>query len=229
MKTGTEDYYRRWAREYDEVYTRPERQSDLLAVRDRLKQSFAGKHVLEIAAGTGWWTSVLADAAASVTATDVNQATLEVAKVRRRWPSSVRFAVADARAPQNIRGDFDSAFAGFFWSHIPLTEIDAFLECLMRRLLPGSLVAFVDNRLVSGSVHPVVRRDEQGNTYQLRHMADGSSWDVLKNFPAPDEIRTRLNRFGESIEVEELDNYWLAWCRSPRCPRSKRATGQEEQ
>jgi SAM-dependent methyltransferase len=213
--TGTEDYYRHWAPAYDEVYTRPERQGDLLAVRTRLTDWFAGKHVLEVAAGTGWWTSVLGDTAASVTATDVNEATLDVARARRDWPATVDFAVADALALRSVRGDFDAAFAGFFWSHVPLAKIDGFLEALMLRLLPGSLVVFVDNRLVAGSVHPVARRDEHGNTHQQRQMSDGSSWDVLKNFPEPDEVRTRLSRFGQSPEVDELDNYWLAWCRSP--------------
>ena len=215
MGTGTEDYYHHWAPEYDEVYSRPERQSDLRVVRARLTDWFAGKHVLEMAAGTGWWTSVLADTAASVTATDINQVTFEVARVRRPWPPSVDFAVADAFRLQTIRGDFDAAFAGFFWSHIPLIKIDTFLQGLMCRLLAGSLVVFVDNRLVAGSVHPVARRDEQGNTYQQRQMTDGSSWDVLKNFPEPDEVRAQLNRFGRSAELEELDNFWLAWCRSP--------------
>jgi hypothetical protein len=51
-------------------------------------------------------------------------------------------------------------------------------------------------------------------------MADGSSWDVLKNFPEPDEVITRLNRFGQSAEHEELDNYWLTSCRSPSRLRS---------
>lgn len=214
-ETGTEEYYHHWAPEYDQVYTRPERQSDMLAVRARLTDWFAGKHVLEVAAGTGWWTSVLADTAASVTATDINEAVLDVARARRAWPPSVVFAVADALAPQAIGGDFDAAFAGFFWSHVPLAAIDSFLEGLMLRLLPGSPVAFVDNRLVPGSVHPVARRDEQGNTYQQRQMEDGRSWEVLKNFPEPGEVRTRLNRYGQSAGVEELDNYWLAWCRSP--------------
>ena len=217
--TGTEEYYRRWAPEYDEVYTRPERQGDMLAVRTRLTSWFAGKRVLELAAGTGWWTSVLADTAASVTATDVNQAALDVARARRAWPPSVGFAVADALDPRAVAGEFDAAFAGFFWSHVPLAKIDAFLGGLMRRVLPGSLVVFADNRLVPGSVHPVVRRDEQGNTYQRRRMNDGRSWDVLKNFPEPDQVCARLNRFGRSAAVEELDNYWLAWCRGPGSSR----------
>jgi len=136
--TGTEEYYHHRAPEYDEVYTRPARQGDMLVVRARLTDCSAGKHVLELAAGTGWWTSVLADTAASVTATDVNQATLDVARARRAWPPSVGFAVADALQLQAIQGDFDAAFAGFFWSHVPLAKIDTFLEGLMLRLLPGS-------------------------------------------------------------------------------------------
>jgi len=86
---------------------------------------------------------------------------------------------------------------------------------LLLHLVPGSLAVFVDNRLVPGSVHPVARRDAHGNTYQRRQLADGSSWDVLKNFPEPDEMRARLSRFGQSVEVEELDNYWLARCWLP--------------
>jgi ubiquinone/menaquinone biosynthesis C-methylase UbiE len=215
MGTGTEDYYQRWAPEYDQVYGRPERQNDLAAVRESLTDWFAGKRVLELAAGTGWWTSVLADTAASVLATDVNQATLDVARARRSWPESVDFVVADALRLQVARNDLDAAFAGFFWSHVPLTSLDAFLERLMRCLLPASLVVFMDNRLVPGSVHPVARSDKEGNTYQRRQMSDGSSWDVLKNFPQPAEVRARLGRFGQKAEYMELDNFWLAWCQSP--------------
>ncbi len=213
--TGTEEYYDRWAPDYDEVYLRPERQSDLLAVGSHLADLFAGKHVLEVAAGTGWWTSRLADTAASVTATDANRSTLDIARARRAWPQSVKFVVADALQLQTIRGDFDAAFVGFFWSHVPLQEIGGFLEGLMLRLLPGSLMVFIDNRLVPGSVHPVTRRDDQGNTYQQRQLKDGSSWEVLKNFPEPDEVRARLSRIGHSIELQQLDNYWLASCRTP--------------
>jgi SAM-dependent methyltransferase len=214
--TGTEEYYNRWAPEYDQVYSRPERQDDFAQVRGRLTEWFGGKRVLELAAGTGWWTSVLADCAASVLATDVNWATLDVARLRRSWPTSVDFVVADALQVQVVEGEFDAAFAGFFWSHVPLNALDSFLNGLMLRLLPGSLVVFMDNRLVPGSVHPIARSDNEGNTYQRRQMGDGSSWDVLKNFPEQAEVRARLGRFGQGVGWQELDNFWLAWCWSPK-------------
>jgi demethylmenaquinone methyltransferase/2-methoxy-6-polyprenyl-1,4-benzoquinol methylase len=87
---------------------------------------------------------------------------------------------------------------------------------VIRDRLLSRFAGFADNRLVPGSVHPIARRDEHGNTYQQRRMTDGSSWEVLKNFPSPYELQARLSRCGQSAEVEELDNYWLAWCRSPR-------------
>ncbi len=46
---------------YDQVYAKPERQADLTILRDDIAGSvLACKRVLEVAAGTGWWTDVLA-------------------------------------------------------------------------------------------------------------------------------------------------------------------------
>jgi predicted methyltransferase len=43
------------------VYAKPERQADLTILRDDIAGSvLACKRVLEVAAGTGWWTDVLA-------------------------------------------------------------------------------------------------------------------------------------------------------------------------
>ncbi len=66
------DYYRHRAGEYDAVYRKPERQHDLARLRTLVPEATAGRRVLEIAAGTGYWTQVIATSAASVTATDLN-------------------------------------------------------------------------------------------------------------------------------------------------------------
>ncbi len=76
---------------------------------------------------------------------------------------------------------------------------------------------FIDNRYVPGSSHSVTRSDADGNTYQLRHLADGSTWEVIKNFPAPGEIRARLNELGQ-VAVTELRYYWIAVCTLGRRP-----------
>ena len=54
------DYYRERAQEYDAVYDKPERQEDLARLRALLPPLVAGRSVLEVAAGTGYWTTALA-------------------------------------------------------------------------------------------------------------------------------------------------------------------------
>lgn len=212
MSTGTEGYYRERALEYDRVYDKPERQSDLRSLRAWLPNVLRGRHVLEVAGGTGYWTDVIADEAASIFATDVNEATLEVARNRRVWPASVRFEVADALDLVTVKGERDAAFAGFFWSHIPLGDVGPFLTGLRDRLGSGAVAIFVDNRYVEGSNHPVTRTDRAGNTFQSRTLSDGSEWEVLKNFPTSRDLRSALADFGSRIEIHEWAYYWAATC-----------------
>ncbi len=210
MRTGTEEYYRRRALEYDRVYDKAERQADLLELRSWVSRLLAGRRVLEVAAGTGWWTDSYVDGAVEATVTDVNVTTLEVAATRRTWPPSVRFLEADASDLESIPGRFDAAFVGFFWSHVPLHQLDEFLDGLVQRLDHLARVVIIDNRYVQGSSYPITRTDPAGDTYQERPLEDGTRWEVLKNFPTPVELRQRLERVGNEIEVNELDFYWTA-------------------
>jgi hypothetical protein len=57
---GLDTYYERRAAEYDAIYDKPERQDDLEELKVRLRELFAGRTVLEIAAGTGCWTQHIA-------------------------------------------------------------------------------------------------------------------------------------------------------------------------
>jgi SAM-dependent methyltransferase len=212
MSTGTEAYYQARAAEYDAVYAKPERQADLRHLREWLPAIVAGRRVLEVAAGTGYWTAGYADVAASVIATDVNAATLDVARARRAWPESVGFAKADAFDLTTVDGRFDAAVVGFFWSHVRLETLDEFLTALATRLDDHATVVFVDNRYVAGSNHPVTRTDSAGNTYQRRTLADGTRWEVLKNFPTVAQLEARLHRIGSAVTIEELTYYWTAVC-----------------
>jgi protein-L-isoaspartate O-methyltransferase len=209
--TGTEKYYQARAREYDAVYEKAERQADLASLRAWLPPVLDGRRVLEVAAGTGYWTAVYADLAQSVLATDISSETLDVARARRNWPGSVRFAQADAFRFDSVAGAFDAAFAGFFWSHVPVGSLDSFLSGLAGQLERPATLVFIDNRYIPGSNHPVTRTDVDGNTYQQRRLTDGSTWEVIKNFPAPEEIQKRLAGLGRT-EVSELHYYWTAVC-----------------
>lgn len=215
MATDLERYYAQRAHEYDRVYDGPERQADLRALEAEVVGHLAGRRVLDVAAGTGYWTARFVDAAHEVTATDVNDSTLEVARGRRSWPASTRFVTGDAFRLDGVPGSFDAAFVGFFWSHLPRRRLDGFLEGLVGRLEPASTVLLVDNRYVEGSNHPVTRVDHHGDTYQRRRLADGTQWEVRKNFPGPDEVASVLSRHGTDVDVRPLTYFWSASVTTP--------------
>jgi ubiquinone/menaquinone biosynthesis C-methylase UbiE len=210
--TGTEDYYRRRAAEYDRVYAKPERQADLTSVREWLPSQLAGRRVLEIAAGTGYWTEVFAGHAASTVATDINPAPLDLARARLSGWTNVRFVEADAFDLDPLDGSFDAAFVGFFWSHVPRAAIGAFLEGLAHRLEPGAAIVILDNRYVDGSNHPISRTDHDGNTYQRRTLEDGTEWEVLKNFPSQDFLQAALEPHTSAVSLTRWTYYWAATC-----------------
>jgi SAM-dependent methyltransferase len=205
-----EAYYAQRAREYEKIYDKPERQADLARLRARLPALFRGETVLEVACGTGYWTTLIASQAASVLALDYAEETLEVARAKPYPKGNVRFQQGDAYALPASPQKFSAGFAGFWWSHVPLERIDAFLAGLHSRLLPGALVAFLDNVYVEGSSTPLARKDAAGNTYQERRLADGSTHEVLKNFPGRAELEARLGRHGSGVRVAWYEYYWLA-------------------
>jgi demethylmenaquinone methyltransferase/2-methoxy-6-polyprenyl-1,4-benzoquinol methylase len=202
------NYYARRAAEYERIYARPERQADLAALRARLGGLFAGRKVLELACGTGYWTDLIAPQAAQLTALDVNEEVLEVARSKRN-AAAVDFVRGSAYDLPDFGRRHDALFAGFWWSHVPLEKLGRFLEGSLACVAPGALIAFLDNRYVQGSSTPVSRRDDKGNAYQLRTLDDGSSHEVLKNFPAESELIRRASRHGWGAHVDLLEHYWL--------------------
>ena len=209
-------YYARRAAEYERIYAKPERQADLATLRARIRKLFAGKKVLELACGTGYWTEVIAGGAAHVTALDVNEEVLAVARARSIPPGRAHFRIADAYENIDQGKDCDAVFAGFWWSHVPLEKLAAFLQGMIASVAPGALIAFLDNRYVQGSSTPVARRDAQGNAYQLRKLEDGSTHEVLKNFPGESELIQRASRHGWGAHVDLLEHYWLLTWWAPK-------------
>ncbi len=203
------DYYVKRAATYERVYHKPERQTDLRAMEAWIAEPFTGRCVLEVACGTGWWTPHAARRAASWLATDLNPETMEVAR-HKALPPSVRFATVDAYTFAEL-GDarFDAAFAGCWWSHVPLARLPGWLETLHARLEPGARVVFLDNSFVQTSSTPLTRRDAGGNTYQNRALDDGSVHEVLKNFPGFEEATAMLGPRAEGAEWIAHEHYWI--------------------
>jgi SAM-dependent methyltransferase len=203
------EYYARRAAYYERVYVKPERQTDLRAMEAWLGTPFAGRKVLEIACGTGWWTPHGARAAQSWLATDLNPETMVLARAKP-LPACVRFAEIDAYTFDSLDAQrFSGAFAGCWWSHVPLARLAPWLALLHARLDRAARVVFLDNAFVPTSSTPLSRRDADGNTYQQRTLDDGSVHEVLKNFPTRDEAIARLGPRARECEWIAHEHYWV--------------------
>ena len=202
-------YYAARAREYERIYAKPERQSDLKRIKELLPPLFAGRRVLEIACGTGYWTQLIVRTAKHIVAVDANRETLDVA-AEKAWPAQqVEFKVADAYLLPDELGVFDAVFAGFWWSHIPVRERARFFASLHQRLVPGAAVVFLDNLYVAGSSTPISQQDNDGNTYQHRKLDNGSEHVVLKNFPTEQALLADVSHCARAAHYRVLDYYWL--------------------
>src|SRR5947208_17051087 len=166
------DYYARRAGEYEKIFAKPERQPDLACLRTLLPGVVAGRDVLEVACGTGYWTPLISGSARSVLATDIKEEVLEIARHKSYPKHNVTFQVADAYTLANLTGPFSAGFAGFWWSHIPKQRLSHFLDCFHTKLCPGALVVFLDNNYVEGSSTPIAGRESDGNTFQKRKLKD---------------------------------------------------------
>ncbi len=201
-------YYRQRAAYYERVYFKPERQAQLRAIEAWLPTLFAGRRVLEVAAGTGWWTAHGARDAQIWLATDLNAETLAVAR-GKALPACVRFAHVDAYGFAQIEGRrFDAAFAGCWWSHVPLARLPGWIESLHARLEPGARVVMLDNSYVQTSSTPLTRQDAEGNTYQNRSLDDGSVHEVLKNFPTREQAFAAIGPRARDAEWLDFEHYW---------------------
>ena len=203
-------YYQLRASVYERVYLKPERQAELRQIEAALAAPFVDRCVLEIACGTGWWTPHGAAQARHWRATDLNPETLAVAQAKPGMPAAVRFQTVDAYTLAELGDEhFDAAFAGCWWSHVPLARLPAWLTTLHARLAPGAVVVMLDNCFTQTSSTPISRTDEQGNGYQLRRLDDGSQHEVLKNFPRPEQAIAALGPRARDARWIAHTHYWL--------------------
>ena len=202
-----QEYYAARAREYDKVYLKPERQSDLRAIEEWLPPIFEGASILEVACGTGYWTQFLAPVALRILAVDAAQETMKIAETRVP-KGKVEFLVGDAYALPRAEPKFDTGFAGFWYSHVPRSRVREFLTNFNASLKPGAKVVLIDNRFVEGSSSPISEQDAEGNSYQTRLLSNGTTHRVLKNFPSEAELRAAVEGIGSNVKYKDWPYFW---------------------
>jgi ubiquinone/menaquinone biosynthesis C-methylase UbiE len=207
-------YYKDRAKEYDKVYQIPAEQDDLAKATAIFQRLFKAKSVLEIACGTGYWTEQISKTASSIFATDINKAVIDMARTRH-FNCEVTFQVADMNR-LSLDKYYDGLFGGFIWSHIPLQDLDQFLQKIKNLITPKGEIVLIDSRPVDGTSHDkkrITRIDPFGNSFQTRTLENGTTHEVLKNFPGNNFLVDKLSQIATDIKIIELEHYWIATCK----------------
>jgi SAM-dependent methyltransferase len=201
-------YYKERAPVYDRVYSYPERQGDLRFLEEYIPQQFSKLSVLEIAAGTGYWTQFISKKSRSILATDATKEQLKELK-KREFFCDVKTMVADAYSLESVAKKFEGAFAGLWLSHVPKQRRGDFISGLHHHLVSGATVLYIDNSAVQCRHLPIAESDDFGNTYQNRELDNGVSYSVLKNFPTQEELIDLTKEFAVDTQYIGLEIFWL--------------------
>lgn len=189
-------YYAERAPEYDDWWYRRGRYTrdaeherrwllDVAELEEQLRTFAPRGDVLELAAGTGIWTRRLVPAADRVIAVDANAETLSL-----NTPAA-ELVVADIfswRPPQ----EFDVVFFSFWLSHVPEERFAEFWALVRSALRPGGRVFLID----SGPPEAA-----GAGELQVRQLADGREFTIVKRFWQPDELAERVAELGFELDL----------------------------
>jgi demethylmenaquinone methyltransferase/2-methoxy-6-polyprenyl-1,4-benzoquinol methylase len=196
-------YYAARAPEYDDWYLRRGRysrgpiadmawQADLDAATMWLDGLPMSGEIVELAAGTGWWSPLLAQKG-ELSLYDVSEEPLDRAR-DRLLAHGLRAHIHIRDAWEEPDRQVDAVFAGFWLSHVQRERLPAFLALVRRWLKPGGLFAFIDSRPdpESGAKDgvPVV------NDVAIRRLADGREFRIPKVFYELDDLEAALRLAG---------------------------------
>ncbi len=188
-------YYAARAPEYDEIYSGigwpPVERAVFLADLDAAtlwldRLPWRGE-IVELAAGTGWWSPLLAQKG-ELWLYDAVGEPLERARDRLlahglRAHIHLRDAWAEPDRP------VDGLFCGGWLSHVRRERLADFLGICRRWLKPGGMFAFIDEAPGWGYTPTVDDR-------QPRRLNDGREFTIVKVYYEPSELETALRAAG---------------------------------
>ena len=214
---GLVAYYEARAPEYDDWYLRRGRyeRGPIHDAAWNAELDTAGRwldglpisgQIVELAAGTGWWSPLLAGKG-ELSIYDAAEAPLDRARDRllaHGLRAHIHTRDAWAEPDRNV----DALFTGFWLSHIPRELLPDFLSIARRWLRDEGTFAFIDSLPdpQSGAAdHPTPESDRS-----IRRLDDGREFEIVKVYYAPDELEAALRAAGfASAEVTTTGRFFL--------------------
>ena len=209
-------YYRARASEYDRWFERLGRYDlgleenarwfgEVERVRAALASLGPVEHALELACGTGLWTTRLLPMCSTITAVD---AAPEMLALNRERTASDRVQFIEADLSEWEPDDtYDLVFLGFWLSHVPRESFRAFWGKVARALEPGGRVFLVDNLRTEGRLDH--SEEDMAAGTMVRQLEDGRSFRIVKVYYDPTTLTQLLEPLGWSCELESAGRYLL--------------------
>jgi SAM-dependent methyltransferase len=197
------DYYAARAAEYDDSYQRtgthdggPDANASWRADLARLASAFEkvplGGDIVELAAGTGFWTERLVTRARSLHAIDGSAETLAVNRQRLGAAAErVSYQVADLFEWHPPRR-WDSCVFGFWICKVPDERVATFLNTVAASLRQDGVVCFIDKAAVS----------EPATELEERTLNDGRRFTIIDHPRSPARFVEMFAAAGLNVRVE---------------------------
>jgi SAM-dependent methyltransferase len=207
------EYYRARAGEYDEWWFRTGRydrgpefnsrwQAEVAEVEEALANWLLARRpasALELACGTGLFTRRLAPRVGSLTAVDASPEVMAINRARV-GATNVEYVEADLFAWRPTRR-YDVVFFSFWLSHVPEARFAEFWRLVRAALAPGGRVFLVDSGRGDGAHTSALNEGEE-----LRRLADGREFRIVKRYFEPRELERRLAEVGFAAEARTTAN-----------------------
>lgn len=233
-------YYQARAPEYDDWYLRRGRyehgpihdaawNAELDAAGRWLDNLPIAGRIVELAAGTGWWSPLLASKG-ELWMYDAAEAPLVRARerlvahqlrahlhLRDAWAEpSADASAAEGASGNGPAGDESSAdgspadalFAGFWLSHVERARTGAFLALAARWLAPGGRIALIDS--LPDPRSGAVDHEPPADDRSVRRLDDGREFSIVKVHRSADEIAAALTGAGfRDVEVTTTGRFFV--------------------
>jgi SAM-dependent methyltransferase len=162
--------------------------------------------IVELAAGTGWWSPLLASRG-ELSLYDASPSALDRARERLvAHGLRAHLHLRDAWAEPDRQ--VDGLFTGFWLSHVPRERLAEFLALGRRWLRPGGLIAFIDSLAdpASGAADHAAPADDRA----VRRLDDGREFTIVKVYYAADELAGALRSAGfGDVEVTTTGRFFV--------------------
>jgi demethylmenaquinone methyltransferase/2-methoxy-6-polyprenyl-1,4-benzoquinol methylase len=210
-------YYEARAPEYDDWYLRRGRyergpvhdaawNAELDAAGRWLDEQPIGGEIVELAAGTGWWSPLLA-VKGELSLYDAAPAPLERARERlvaHRLRAHLHVRDAWAEPDRTV----DAVFTGFWLSHVPRARLDEFLALVRRWLRPGGTFAFIDS--LRDPQSSAIDHPQPSDDTSIRRLDDGREFKIVKVYYEPTELERALGKAGfDDARVATTGRFFL--------------------